>query len=493
MAIFNRKSKNIFKSMINTSELSRKILEEEEDSLDFTSLLTHKSENFLEKSEFFMKENIFYEDFCKYKTDEKEIFMKNLERFYEQLPRTFLYFLHDHHKKYEPRKCKEKDFIVDLILKHLENDNLAVKKLMFLYDEFKIPNNLENKKNQNDLNLLREILEEIILVFEYKTKLCILLFPCYESTKSSEKIVPIFDNFEKENNPILEKSSKSILNFNDLEKELFKNYFENSEENNISIKYDYSNAPFPIPLFSLPGVYCDGVYDLFHFGHARQLMQAKMLFPSVRLIVGVTSNEDTKYHKGISVMNAQERAESARHCKYVDEVVANCIWVLTEDFMEKYDIWFAVHDDEPYAIKPKGPVIPILKESADVNPTDDLYAFLKDSMRFIISHRTPGISTSALIKKLLYNYENFLERNINRGMTAKDLNISPIKFNFIKFKNKLNDKFAEIKQDFKKMKSEFLCAFHEWEEDTRTFFRVRAVRNAHNILNGEESGSEERQ
>lgn len=65
----------------------------------------------------------------------------------------------------------------------------------------------------------------------------------------------------------------------------------------------------PIPSQFMRGprrrVWFDGCFDIMHFGHANALRQAKQLGDC--LIVGVHSDKDVELHKGIPVMNEEER------------------------------------------------------------------------------------------------------------------------------------------------------------------------------------------
>ena len=56
-------------------------------------------------------------------------------------------------------------------------------------------------------------------------------------------------------------------------------------------------------------IYTDGVYDLFHYGHANVFKQIKLKYPDCQLIVGVNSDEDTLKYKGPIVMTYDERVK----------------------------------------------------------------------------------------------------------------------------------------------------------------------------------------
>lgn len=121
-----------------------------------------------------------------------------------------------------------------------------------------------------------------------------------------------------------------------------------------------------------------------------------------------------------------DRYESLRHCKWVDEVIPDAPWVVTKEFLDKHKIDFVCHDDIPYA-------------SAG---SSDVYADIKNMGRFHATQRTEGVSTTDLINRIVANYEKYIRRNLERGVSAKDMNVSYLKEQTIKL-DILWDKWME--------------------------------------------------
>lgn len=130
-------------------------------------------------------------------------------------------------------------------------------------------------------------------------------------------------------------------------------------------------------------VWCDGCYDMVHFGHANSLRQAKAL--GDYLVVGVHTDEEIAKHKGPPVFTQEERYKMVRCIKWVDEVVEGAPYVTTLDTLDKYNCDFCVHGDD-------------ITMTAD---GVDTYHLVKAAGRYKEVQRTAGVSTTDLVGRML--------------------------------------------------------------------------------------------
>ncbi|KAG1769510.1 hypothetical protein EV702DRAFT_978649 [Suillus placidus] len=132
-------------------------------------------------------------------------------------------------------------------------------------------------------------------------------------------------------------------------------------------------------------VYVDGVFDVLTAGHAHQLRQAKLSFPSVHLIVGVLSDEQCRAHNTTPHFSHLERCELMRHCRWVDEVLYDAPWTVNDRFIIDKRIDYLA-----------------LEEGSSVNPEFDKerlkgYDIAKRLGRVLPTRMTTGLTAAPLL------------------------------------------------------------------------------------------------
>ena len=91
-------------------------------------------------------------------------------------------------------------------------------------------------------------------------------------------------------------------------------------------------------------VYVDMVADLFHYGHANFLRQAKQF--GDHLIVGIHSDEVVKEYKRTPILSMRERVDTVSSCRYVDEVISDGPLVVDLKWLNTHRIDLVVHGDD---------------------------------------------------------------------------------------------------------------------------------------------------
>ena len=63
---------------------------------------------------------------------------------------------------------------------------------------------------------------------------------------------------------------------------------------------------------------------------------------------------------------------------------------------------------------------------------------IKEAGKFVATQRTDGISTSDLIARIVRDYDMYVRRNLDRGYTRKDLNVSFMREKRLKLSGKVD-------------------------------------------------------
>ncbi|WP_037869146.1 adenylyltransferase/cytidyltransferase family protein [Streptomyces sp. NRRL S-813] len=127
-------------------------------------------------------------------------------------------------------------------------------------------------------------------------------------------------------------------------------------------------------------VYVDMVGDLFHPGHVALLRAARNF--GERLIVGVLSDEVVARYKRRPIMTLAERVAVIEACRYVDVVLPDAPYRVTNGFLDLHGIDVVVHGNDL---------------SADA--VKEVFGPVADAGKLRLVQYTAGVSTTELIRR----------------------------------------------------------------------------------------------
>ncbi|KAL9595048.1 MAG: hypothetical protein Q9219_006671 [cf. Caloplaca sp. 3 TL-2023] len=171
---------------------------------------------------------------------------------------------------------------------------------------------------------------------------------------------------------------------------------------NIPQPGDWPVDPQEDVVVSAARIWIDGCFDFTHHGHAGAMLQARRL--GKELFVGVHSDEEILDNKGPTVMTLAERVSAVNACRWSTKSIPFAPYVTSLPWISHYGCHYVVHGDD------------ITSDSGG----EDCYRFVKAAGRFLVVKRTPGISTTDLVGRMLLCTKGHFIKSLSQALSGDE-------------------------------------------------------------------------
>ena len=132
------------------------------------------------------------------------------------------------------------------------------------------------------------------------------------------------------------------------------------------------------------------------------MLQARQL--GSELLVGVHSDEAILENKGPTVMRLNERIMAVEACRWATKAVPHAPYVTSLPWISHYGCHFVVHGDD-------------ITSDSDGK---DCYRYVKAAGRFKVVKRTPGISTTDLVGRMLLCTKSHFIQSLEKRLSGDE-------------------------------------------------------------------------